>query len=547
MTGLLRAALAISRRELLEGLRDPSVFFSTIVMPTLFGPLMLWGSLQVMMLVEGDLEQAPPTAVILVERGGVAGAPGAVIAGEALSEPEREAEASVSAALRRPIAAAPRPGPGPSPAPSAEGLRAADAEEEAEDGGDEGEDNENTLQERKEDKQGHQELDSGPRGDADGQGAAPPEAPPEAPGSGVQPAPAAEAEAAPSPPGFTVITLEEALARAAEAGRPPPPPAPRDALISLINAGIVDLGLVLRVDPPRWAVELLSIQTWSRSAVARERASKALLRLERRRKAGLLRSWGIDPAKMRSFRSEELNTAEASSVIGHLLGLILPMVVMLNIIGGATAPCVEAIAGERERGTLETTLVSGAPRSAVLAGKALTIMTWTVFTAAGSLFGLGLSVMHALASFGGRLSGELRIEADQAALGGLVLLSVLPVAPLLNLVATLPARTTRQAQTVAGFLVMPLMGLCFLSLDDSRTLDGMSALVPFLNAILAGREALSGTLLPLSAFTAAGLNLALTLALAGVCAWGFRGERLVLGLATRWPRMPWKARDRSSP
>lgn len=544
MTGLLRAALAISRRELLEGLRDPSVFFSTIVMPTLFGPLMLWGSLQVMMLVEGDLEQAPPTAVILVERGGAAGAPGAVLAGEALNAAEREAEASVSAALRRPIAAPPRPGarPGPSPVPSAEGLRAADGGGDEGDEGD-GEDDENSAQELNEDKQGDPEADSGPRSDGDGQGAAPPDPP----ASAVQPAPAAVPEAAPPPPGFTVITLEEALARAAEAGRPPPPPAPREALISLVNAGIVDLGLVLRVDPPRWAVELLSIQTWSRSAVARERASNALLRLERRRKAGLLRSWGIDPAEMRSFRSEELNTAEASSVIGHLLGLILPMVVMLNIIGGATAPCVEAIAGERERGTLETTLVSGAPRSAVLAGKALTIMTWTVFTAAGSLFGLGLSVLHALASFGGRLSGELRIEADQAALGGLVLLSVLPVAPLLNLVATLPARTTRQAQTVAGFLVMPLMGLCFLSLDDSRTLDGMSALVPFLNAILAGREALSGTLLPLSALTAVGLNLALTLALSGVCAWGFRGERLVLGLATRWPRMPWKSRDRSSP
>lgn len=517
MRGPLGAVLAISGRELLEGLRDPSVFFSTVIMPTLFGPLMLWGSLQVMMLVEGDLEQDPPTAVLLLARGGEVA--------EAPTAEEAAALAELREALLRAGQAAPAPAPSP---PVAEAPAAAEP----------------TPVENN----GWGDVDDGwehhgvvrPVLDDTGLDLDPPTAN-AAEGATSEPEPASG-----SPDAFELIPLDEARRRAAEEGRAALPEAPLLAIDALLTAGIIDLGVIVEVDDPKWSVELRSVMTWSRSSFAEERAAKALDRLDRRRRAGLLRSWGIDPHSLRALRRSAVSTAAPSTVLGHLLGLILPMVVMLNIIGGATAPCVEAIAGERERGTLETTLVSGAPRGAVLVGKALTILLWTVLTAAGSVFGLTISVLHALATIGGRLGGELDLAPDQLALGGLVLLSVLPVAPLLNLVVTLPTRTTRQAQTVAGFLVMPLMGLCFLSLDESRTLEGISALVPFLNTILAGRAALSGELLPLEALTATGINLALTLGLGAVCAWGFRGERLVLGLATRWPR-PFARRDRSSP
>ncbi|MFM2246496.1 MAG: hypothetical protein RL071_2570, partial [Pseudomonadota bacterium] len=61
-----RAAVALTRRELLEGLRDPSVLFSTVIMPVLLGPLVFWAAVQLLLLAEGRAEQEPPTALLEV-------------------------------------------------------------------------------------------------------------------------------------------------------------------------------------------------------------------------------------------------------------------------------------------------------------------------------------------------------------------------------------------------------------------------------------------------------------------------------------------------
>ncbi|MBL8615981.1 MAG: ABC transporter permease subunit [Deltaproteobacteria bacterium] len=434
-----RAAVALTRRELLEGLRDPSVLFSTVLMPVLLGPLVFWAAVQLLLLTEGRAEQEPPTTLLEVRP----------------ARPEDAAAAAAAEALLRAYLSVPAP------------RRSIVA----------------------------------PAPDVD-------EAEPAAPPGLGQPS---------APPGTAALRVL-------------PLPADQPDIRAALSEDIADIGIIATVQGELWSIELLSAGTRDRSVAAQSAAKARLSVLKGHRRKAILDAWGVDPADVRPLRLEAEDRATPSEVLGRLLGMILPMMVVVNIIAGATAPSVEAVAGERERGTLETTLVSGAPRLAILGGKVLTIICWTLFTAAGSLLGLGLSVAHGMATLGAELDMRLELRADQVLLGLLVLTSALPVVPLANLLVTLPARNSRQAQTIAGAMVMPMLALTMLSLDERTAMGLQTAAVPMLNVVLAGRAALSAELQPAHAALATAANLGISAALLAGCAWAFRGERLVLGI-----------------
>ena len=71
---------------------------------------------------------------------------------------------------------------------------------------------------------------------------------------------------------------------------------------------------------------------------------------------------------------------------------------------GAFYPAVDLCAGEKERGTLETLLSSPAERSEIVLGKLLTIMVFSMVTAALNLLSVGITgslVFRQMENFGG--------------------------------------------------------------------------------------------------------------------------------------------------
>jgi hypothetical protein len=100
--------------------------------------------------------------------------------------------------------------------------------------------------------------------------------------------------------------------------------------------------------------------------------------LERERSKGrdaLLQKHGFaaDPGKIISVEDQSLATESqvAGSFIGRFLTLFL---VMLMLTGGSVAS-MDIIAGEKERGSLETILTTAVKRTEVVAAKQLTILT----------------------------------------------------------------------------------------------------------------------------------------------------------------------------
>src|SRR5262245_52969993 len=142
-------------------------------------------------------------------------------------------------------------------------------------------------------------------------------------------------------------------------------------------------------------------------------------------------------------------------------------------LAGALYPAVDLCAGEKERGTMETLLISPASREEIVGGKFLTI--W-VFSAATAL--LNLASMGGTAwLFGGALPQAI---LRPAALVWCVLL-VLPLAAFFSalcLAVGAYARSSKEGQYYLMPLFLVTMPLIFLTLAPGVELSPFYSLVP---------------------------------------------------------------------
>ena len=103
-----------------------------------------------------------------------------------------------------------------------------------------------------------------------------------------------------------------------------------------------------------------------------------------------LRQVGVPAAAVRPFDLDAKDIAKETAYRGAALwSKILPVMLLIWAMTGAFYPAVDLCAGEKERGTLETLLSSPAERSEIVLGKLLTIMAFSIATAALNLLSMG--------------------------------------------------------------------------------------------------------------------------------------------------------------
>ena len=100
---------------------------------------------------------------------------------------------------------------------------------------------------------------------------------------------------------------------------------------------------------------------------------------------------GMPAQAVRPFEVDFVNLAgESASKSTNIWSRMLPVLLLLWAMTGAFYPAVDLCAGEKERGTLETLLSSPAERSEIVLGKLLTIMAFSMITAALNLVCAGV-------------------------------------------------------------------------------------------------------------------------------------------------------------
>ena len=97
------------------------------------------------------------------------------------------------------------------------------------------------------------------------------------------------------------------------------------------------------------------------------------------------------PGYMEPIEVKGEDVAPESEVGGSIWGRIFPFLLVIMALTGAFYPAVDLCAGEKERGTMETLLISPATRSEIVLGKFFTVMLASMSTALLNLVSMGLT------------------------------------------------------------------------------------------------------------------------------------------------------------
>jgi sodium transport system permease protein len=202
-----------------------------------------------------------------------------------------------------------------------------------------------------------------------------------------------------------------------------------------------------------------------------------------------LAALGLPESTARPFDIEDEDLAELAGRRGAAVwSKILPCLLLLFALTGAFYPAIDLCAGEKERGTLETLLISPAERTEIVWGKLLTVMLFSVAMSVLNLVSMGFT-SHLVLS-------QLREFGPPPALAPLwLLLALLPVSALFSalcLALASLARSSKEGQYYLMPLLLVTMPLVLLPLSPGFDLNLGNSLIPITGVMLLLRTVLEG-------------------------------------------------------
>jgi sodium transport system permease protein len=218
--------------------------------------------------------------------------------------------------------------------------------------------------------------------------------------------------------------------------------------------------------------------------------------------AGRLRRDRKTDSYAEPIRVKADDVATASEVGGSVWSRIFPFLLVMMALTGAFYPAVDLCAGEKERGTMETLLISPASRTEIVLGKFATVMLASVMTALLNLVSMGLTGIQmargvgTLAAVPGRraISSVLAPPTIQAAFWMVLLL--IPLAAFFSAVClalAVLARSMKEGQYYMTPLYMISLPLVFLTLAPGIELNLFYSLVPITGVALLLRALILGS------------------------------------------------------
>jgi sodium transport system permease protein len=199
----------------------------------------------------------------------------------------------------------------------------------------------------------------------------------------------------------------------------------------------------------------------------------------------------IDPQILEVVDISEENVAPPEKMVGSALAKILPYLLIILTISGASVISGDLVAGEKERGTLETILVSAAKRNELVFGKYLTTITISLITVLLNLFSMYISFGYILNQAGAEM------QVLQLPVWNFLLILILMV-PLLTLFSAILlsistySRNIKEAQSYQTPLIFGSIMLSMVSFLPGFDLNLGFSLIPIVNFSLMMRDILIG-------------------------------------------------------
>lgn len=241
----------------------------------------------------------------------------------------------------------------------------------------------------------------------------------------------------------------------------------------------------------------------------------------------------VDPQEARPLVDKTIDQVRDTLVS------VIPFLMIMWTLAGALHPAVDLTAGEKERGTMETLLITPAYRSEIVAGKFLAVTFFAYLSALWNMMWIaGGSVL---------LGGILNLQIlSLPGLAWCLLLSI-PMAMVFSALCIalgVMAKSTKEGQYYLIPLFMVAMPLALWSLTPGLKLTLPLSLVPITGTSMIQQRLLSPASEPIPPECWAGVAVSLALSIFGslaLASWQFRregvlfrdGDRMPLGVMVR--------------
>jgi sodium transport system permease protein len=221
------------------------------------------------------------------------------------------------------------------------------------------------------------------------------------------------------------------------------------------------------------------------------------------------------------------NQADDEQVSGQILGRMLPMLILIMLFSGVMATAQNSIAGEKERGTIATLLVTPMHRSELAFGKIVAISGISLLCALSSFIGIVLSLPNMIGGMGGAGVSFNYATSEYVILLAIIISTVLIMAAVVSILSTL-AKDVKNAASLCMplMIVMVFLGIISMLSNDVAGNTAMY-LIPFYNSTIAMTALLQHELALVNVVVTIGANIFYTAFAVWVLTKMFNNEKVM--------------------
>jgi sodium transport system permease protein len=226
------------------------------------------------------------------------------------------------------------------------------------------------------------------------------------------------------------------------------------------------------------------------SSTGRSRMRALLQRERQAERDSLLGERGFAGDSRTFLPVEDKNIASANQVTGSMLGRFLTFFLLMLMLSGGSVVALDSIAGEKERGSLETLLTTAANRVDIVAAKQILIASVGVFITVVQAANILIYVHFKLV----RLPGNFQIAVAPGTILVLLLLYIPMAALVAAVLMMISAYAKSYKEAMLYFFPVYLVSMVpgFASVLPGISLRSAIVLVPIANVSVAAREVLVG-------------------------------------------------------
>lgn len=228
--------------------------------------------------------------------------------------------------------------------------------------------------------------------------------------------------------------------------------------------------------------------------------------------------------------NEDSQVYDNDKATGKMLGMFLPYFITMMIFAGAMSLGVDAIAGEKERGTLASLLLTPVSRMEIVMGKMAALGLLSIMSALVYILGMLIAIPLGMGQMGGSaMMSDLSISFTPVQIAQLIVLIlgiVLMYVALIGLVSVI-AKSIKEAQTYIMPIYMVVIVAGMVSMYTSDTSSFTSYIIPLINSSVAFKGIFTREITVPQFAAAAVVTYAVAFVLIALTAKAFKSEKIM--------------------